>query len=529
MLTLASAYLARHGEAKEHGSEINGPCPWCGGTDRFIIWTEKREGTGKTCQQHNIPGTFWCRQCQKGGDAIAYLMEAEGMDFDEACAELGIPGAGAADRAPRRPAPTALETAAARATRRARSFAGSKSVSTTPEWRAHATRMALACVENLSGSRAPFYVYPPDHPRAAQALDAAEWLSIRHGITPGMARRYGIGFLPGEGGLFAFRALRSFGLEPYANKQGRTVYNMAIPRGVTIPTFDAAGNAIMLRIRRPDPDVRADRRGKYHEVRGGMRNLCHRLDPVPGAAVKAYMIVEGELDAILIHAVSGGGIGAVALRNASNKPDAATHAALKASDLILVCLDNDGAGRRASPWWLAQYPQAESCPPPSGYKDPGDAQEAGIDLRAWLLSALPRSVRLLPPITGDPAQQPAPHDGSVDRHADTQGDGEAPAEQPTPRPTQTQSGAHASAAPAQVPADVLELARIWQRLPGVRYEHDGSGFTWRATAAAHRQPEYWQLIKFWGAHVDAKIWLAEHPAPVVTAANVLDPREEAWA
>ncbi len=51
-----------------------GPCPICGGTDRFSINTKKQ--------------LFNCRGCRKGGDVIALVQFLDGCDFREACAIL---------------------------------------------------------------------------------------------------------------------------------------------------------------------------------------------------------------------------------------------------------------------------------------------------------------------------------------------------------------------------------------------------------------------------------------------------------
>jgi putative DNA primase/helicase len=55
--------------------ELSGPCPRCGGTDRFNLNTSK--------------GTWFCRGCKaKGGDALSILMHARGLDFREAVEDL---------------------------------------------------------------------------------------------------------------------------------------------------------------------------------------------------------------------------------------------------------------------------------------------------------------------------------------------------------------------------------------------------------------------------------------------------------
>ena len=48
--------------AGTHGGEWACPCPACGGKDRFRFWPAQGEG-----------GTWYCRQCDKGGDSIQFL------------------------------------------------------------------------------------------------------------------------------------------------------------------------------------------------------------------------------------------------------------------------------------------------------------------------------------------------------------------------------------------------------------------------------------------------------------------------
>lgn len=55
--------------------ELCGPCPWCGGKDRFTLFAG---------QGNNGLGRFWCRQCGRGGDAIQFVREMEGVGFKEA-------------------------------------------------------------------------------------------------------------------------------------------------------------------------------------------------------------------------------------------------------------------------------------------------------------------------------------------------------------------------------------------------------------------------------------------------------------
>jgi hypothetical protein len=54
------------------GGRRSGPCPFCGGEDRFRAWPED-----------NRPH-WWCRRCNRGGDAIRFLRDDHGLSFHQA-------------------------------------------------------------------------------------------------------------------------------------------------------------------------------------------------------------------------------------------------------------------------------------------------------------------------------------------------------------------------------------------------------------------------------------------------------------
>lgn len=57
---------------KATAGEYHGPCPWCGGTDRFRVTSDR----------------FACRQCGRKGDAIEYVMRRQNVDFKAAYSML---------------------------------------------------------------------------------------------------------------------------------------------------------------------------------------------------------------------------------------------------------------------------------------------------------------------------------------------------------------------------------------------------------------------------------------------------------
>jgi putative DNA primase/helicase len=67
--------VARRGiKLRRVGTEHTGPCPICGGTDRFGI---------------NVRKAIWnCRQCGVGGDVIRFVQHLDGCDFAAAIATL---------------------------------------------------------------------------------------------------------------------------------------------------------------------------------------------------------------------------------------------------------------------------------------------------------------------------------------------------------------------------------------------------------------------------------------------------------
>ena len=64
--------------SSSRGGQYNGPCPWCGGTDRFRV------------QPHyGRYGFFACNQCRRSGTAIDYLMLRRGCSKQHALATVG--------------------------------------------------------------------------------------------------------------------------------------------------------------------------------------------------------------------------------------------------------------------------------------------------------------------------------------------------------------------------------------------------------------------------------------------------------
>lgn len=336
-----------------HGGEYHGPCPVCGGNDRFHVWPEQGDY-----------GTFWCRGCSLGGDAIEYLMKIEDIPFPAACKEVGkeVPKNEDYQR------PKIRNHNAASEGFTPRSCDGPADL-----WREHATKLVDWA-----------------HAQLFENTEQLQWLADR-GINLETVKRNRLGWNSGEKGKDLYRAREAWGLETVTKEDGKKK-KLWLPIGLTIPyyarplTLDPGPLTLQrVRIRRPEGEPR------YYVVPGSSMGPM-----VLGHQSRAFVIVESELDAILIHQQAGDLVGAISQGNASARPDVASASYLSSALSILIALDSDDAGMKETIWWKKHFPQAERWPVPVG-KDPGDAFKAGIDLREWIKAGLP-PVLTLPPL-----------------------------------------------------------------------------------------------------------------------------------
>jgi hypothetical protein len=322
------------------GGEYHGPCPGCGGKDRFHLWPNQGEN-----------GTFWCRQCDKGGDAIRYLRDFEGMSFQEACAALGKePGARAwhsPGGAPCRPV-------------------WHPEPATVPGqlWQQKAEKLTIWAHDCLLSTHVELQRL------AARGIDLE---------TVKLAR---LGWNPGERGKDLWRPREAWGLPEEIREETGKHRRLWLPRGLVIPRMEGEG-VQRLRIRRPEGEPR------YYVLPGSGSAPLYL-----GCQHRAAVVVESELDAWALVAAAGDLVGAYGIGNSSAKPDTESFARLRALDLILVATDFDEldqkgerAGAKAARWWMETFPQADRWPVPIG-KDPGEAYGAGVNLRDWIKAGI---------------------------------------------------------------------------------------------------------------------------------------------
>ena len=298
-------------------AEWCGACPWCGGRDRFIVWPEPRKGNPR----------YWCRQCGKRGDAIAWLRERESMTFAEACRALSIETERQSLSAPTlRPPDLGIEPP-------------------PHAWQDLARAFVDECAAALWT------------PRARPAL---AWLRAR-GLTDDTIERAGLGFNP----------------EP----------RDSLPVGVVIP-WRVRGCLVAVKVRQSDAALaRNPKAGKYVH-RGGAGNPnawlynADALDPE-----RAAVLVESELDALAIEQAAGDLVVAVATGGAESAKRVTWRARLALAESVLVAFDLDDGGDKGAAYWQDLANAARWRPE---RHDPGDMlrHDGALAVRRWIADGL---------------------------------------------------------------------------------------------------------------------------------------------
>ena len=350
--------LAEHGctpkkVATTKGGEYACACPRCGGKDRFRCWPA----------QSNGEGTWFCRGCNKGGDAIAFLMEFDGMDFREAAVRVGRDVGGYVQPAVRTPRPPKASTPS--------KLKANEVTDPDVLWRQKAGKLV-------------------DHAHQALLNNPGQmvWLKER-GISDITVHWFKLGWIESNDGDDLFRPRESWGLPMIVKDNGRKKM-LWIPRGLVIPKFSLCGEVERIRIRRPEGDPR------YYIMPGGAADpqpMLYIPSTWPGPHT-ALVIVETELDAMLIAQESRDLVSVLALGSALAKPkDPEAVALVKNAAWIGLAQDRDRAGDQAVAWWKSVYPDSRDIRP-DGVKDPGDLAKASGSIREWILSAVPPAWRV---------------------------------------------------------------------------------------------------------------------------------------
>jgi DNA primase len=389
-----------------NGGEWQGPCPGCGGDDRFHVWPVQNEGRG----------AYWCRGCEKSGDNIQFLRDYEGMTIQDACAYLNVSLPDHRER-PGHPPPQHTKPV----------FQPVSHASPADLWQEKAEKFITWASANLSKNN-----------------EVSIWLADR-GIPPWTAVNFRLGWNVGEEGKDIYRPRKAWGLPEILKDDGRPKA-LWIPRGLVIP-YIVDGVVYRIRIRRPEGEPR------YYVLPGSAMSTM-----MIGRERRAFVVVESELDAIAV-AASSDLAGAVAVGSVSAKPDAETFAVLKKSLQILNALDYDAAGAKAMEWWGDNFAHHDRWPVPKG-KDPGEAVCMGIDLNQWIIAGLPPALTMMSEAGGKTG---ADEWGRRAKAGDIPSDGDKTPAPPSNKECDPGAGATMDFAPP-----VLELLMLLRKNPCVK-------------------------------------------------------------
>jgi DNA primase len=375
------------------GGEYSSSCPACGDggkglrSDRFRIWPAKKNDGGLCV------GRFWCRRCGVSGDTIEFLQQFHNMDFHEACESLGI-------TLTHRSTGSFKKYNAPPVAKMIQGWVPKTYPLPADLWQEKAGNLLADCKSRL----------PTDG-------EALAFLADR-GISEAVAVEYGLGFNLSSKGKDRYRPRASWGLPA---KGGGKKQALWIPRGWVIPCF-RDDKLVQLRIRRIDSDIKEFAPEIKYLPLDGSSMATMVLNP----QADIFAVVECGFDAILLASIFGDLIGIVTTWNSSARPDTYAHNLLAASSFIINLLDFDKGGNDQQAWWCETYPQNFRPEPPSLGCDPGEMFEGGVDIKSWLLAAVPRGLQIriggAPPVQQPPlpaAQKPASNDVAKQEQAES--------------------------------------------------------------------------------------------------------------
>jgi DNA primase len=320
-------------KATTDGGQYAGPCPWCGGKDRFQVWPNA-----------STPH-YWCSQCKRHGDAITYLRERYGVSFEEACRQLNLSDGDM--KQARRPSAQRLKPASGLVRNDWLAF-------TDEGWQPAArdfTRRAFDLLHSSEGHRAMGY------------------LLQQRGLTERVIEQFGLGYNPNN----------------QNQRWGQT--KVFLPAGIVIPwsegqdVWSPTAQLWAVNIRQ-----RLNETPKYWKVKGSANGLYGVAYLTRDAPV---VMVEGEFCALSIHTAVPDLFVPLATGSTTGSHHDRWIARLALASRVILAFDDDDnqAGEKATDWWKDAFPDKAIRLVPTRH-DVNDMLTAGDDIRAWLSAAL---------------------------------------------------------------------------------------------------------------------------------------------
>lgn len=316
LLALLSGHTQLRKKASTDGGEFAGPCPFCGGQDRFRVWPAR--------------GRWWCRQCERKGDAITLVQELNAVDFRTACNWLQgnqratVP----AQAAPKYKRPDKLEHG-------------------YPLWEDAALHIVSECEETLW---------------SVGGAKARAWLHQR-GLEDETLREWRVGYAP----------------------VGGNIRGVWLPAGIVVPGIAVDGHLWYLKIRRAAGEPKyLNAKPLDSAIPGAHPALIGRLSGKP-----VLLLAEGEFDAMLAWQEVGGLVDVATLGSSGADPKPWIHHLLPYLRLLVAYdVDREGEDKAYKRWgWTARAVRAYLPLTPNGNrgsKDITDFVRDGGDLRAWV-------------------------------------------------------------------------------------------------------------------------------------------------
>ncbi|MCX5922142.1 MAG: toprim domain-containing protein [Candidatus Dependentiae bacterium] len=315
--------------ASTEGGEYHSSCPSCVGTDRFVIQPSK--------QMKKCVGSYFCRRCGAKGDSIQFCLEYLGLSFKEAVDRVGAK------------MPEKIPNIFAK---KKSNSAGATINKPSAMWSQQARKLVDEAHENLLSQKGILA------------------LLNKRGLPIDAIQQYKIGWIEQSKNMEG----HLWGLEK------ETIW---LPAGILIPTIEKSQSVIRFKIRRKDWQPN-DQYPKYIALSGSMSGLNiigDKNNPI-------MIVVESELDAYALHHAVRDFAVVVAVGGCTKNPDSVTDYLAKNKTVLLICHDNDDAGKNMLTKWKGLYSRAQGYPTPIG-KDIGEAIEQGLDLRTWIIEKLP--------------------------------------------------------------------------------------------------------------------------------------------
>ncbi len=319
--------------ASTNGGEYAGPCPFCGGTDRFRVWP------------HDKTPRFWCRQCQSSGDAISYVQLIDRVDFKSAVEKLGL-----SENRSRTPVKSAPRRPLTKSLPKASSLKIDYPALTDANWQKAAVDFCEGAVNCLHSS---------------EGRDAYNYLVCERHLTDDVITAMRLGYNPKN-------------LQYYWGSE-----HVFLHSGIVIPWWINGGIwSVKLR------GLTEAYAHRFGSAAGGANGL-YAVNLIKPPCV--VVLVEAEIDALTIlshvtpkmpHIVAvatGGTAGARIMRWVIS---------INLADQILLAFDNDGEpGEQASAYWKQMLGNKAKRLRPT-HKDVNQMVQEGDNIVDWILTAL---------------------------------------------------------------------------------------------------------------------------------------------